>query len=216
MRTRLPAGTLVLFLLWLAVMGAVAVLMLDHEPPGNGAAAPAPVNGVPLQPFDLVDHQGRAFSLGELRGHWTFVLFGHTRCRQGCPSALTELAYMVRDLQADSGRGTGVQVVFATVDPVHDTPDVLAKYLSFFPRGFIGVTGKPEKVRAFAAQFGIRPGRAQTDGSVRSEVGDPEIIFLVDAESTVAASFYPPHDRARLTAMYTELRASVAEHRNRP
>lgn len=197
MRTRLPVGTLALFLLWLAVVGVVALLMSSPRP-GGGGAPPAIIHGAPLHAFELQDHRGRDFNRAHMEGHWSFVFFGHTRCRDDCPAALTALAYMMRDLPAASRRAA--RVIFVTADPAHDTPAVLGRYLAFFSRAFIGLTGTPSALAAFARPFGVETGDA---------AADPGAVFLVGPGATVVASFPPPHRREELAALYLELRAGT-------
>ncbi|MDZ7751021.1 MAG: SCO family protein [Gammaproteobacteria bacterium] len=199
MRTRLPVGTLALFLLWLVVVGVVALLMSSPQPRSDGGYAPSPIiDGAPLGSFELQDHRGRDFTRADMEGRWSFVFFGHTRCRDDCPAALTELTYMMRDLPAPSRRAA--QLIFVTVDPAHDTPEVLATYLAFFSRAFIGLTGPPPALAAFARPFGVATG---------DPAADPGAVFLVEPGATVVASFPPPHHREELAALYGELRAGT-------
>jgi cytochrome oxidase Cu insertion factor (SCO1/SenC/PrrC family) len=209
MKTRLPVGTLVLFLAWLAVLVVVTLLVRGGDPapgPVPGTAAPAVHYGTTLEPFTLSDHRGRAFSRADLAGTWSFVLFGYTRCRHDCPAALTELAYMLRDLPDAAARDA--RVLFVTLDPAHDEPAVLARYLSHFPGRFIGLTGEPPALRALAAQFGIHwdgPGAAAQAPRL-----DPRVVFLVDPRATLVASYPPPHDRDELAGLYLQLRAGAS------
>ena len=46
-----------------------------------------------------------------------------------------------------------VQVLFISVDPARDTPDLLAQYVPAFHPSFIGLTGSPEDIAKVAKQY---------------------------------------------------------------
>ena len=48
-----------------------------------------------------------------------------------------------------------VQVLFVSVDPERDTPELLKSYVSAFDPGFLGLTGTPEAVAAVAKDFKV-------------------------------------------------------------
>ena len=48
---------------------------------------------------------------------------------------------------------TDVQVIFITVDPERDTPDVLADYVGNFDPRIMGLTGSADEVAQAAADF---------------------------------------------------------------
>jgi protein SCO1/2 len=83
------------------------------------AAGPGVLGQVPE--FALLDQNGRAVTGGTLAGEPWVASFVFTRCALACPR-LTSL--MIR-LGADA---PGVRRVSVSVDPEHDTPQVLADY----------------------------------------------------------------------------------------
>jgi protein SCO1/2 len=48
-----------------------------------------------------------------------------------------------------------VQVLFVSVDPERDTPDMLREYVPYFHPAFLGLHGTPEEVAAAAREFRI-------------------------------------------------------------
>ena len=52
------------------------------------------------------------------------MFFGYTQCPDVCPTTLAELAEAMKQLGPDADR---VQVLFVTVDPERDTPELLAQ-----------------------------------------------------------------------------------------
>lgn len=103
-------------------------------------------------PFELVDHTGRAVDESILEGRWTAVFFGFTHCPDYCPTALQALAATKAAMGA---RGEDLGIIFVSVDPERDTPELLGDYLQTrsFPEGVVGLTGTPEQVAAAARVY---------------------------------------------------------------
>ena len=103
-------------------------------------------------PFQLVNQDGQPVDQTILNGKWTLVFFGFTYCPDYCPTTLT----MLEATKARLGdKAKDLQIVFISVDPERDTPQMLKDYLSSegFPEGVIGLTGTPEQVRAAADAY---------------------------------------------------------------
>ena len=105
------------------------------------------------------------------------LLFGFTHCPDICPTTLADVAAVMKALGPDAGR---VQVLFVTVDPERDTPEVLAKYVPAFDASFLGLSGEAAATQRAAKEFKIfyekRPGGAPgaytVDHSAQSYVLD--------------------------------------------
>lgn len=127
----------------------------------------------------LVDPQGRERSLAEFRGKAVLVFFGFTQCPDVCPTTLAEAAEAVQLLGPDADR---VQVLFVTLDPARDSPEVLSKYASSFDPRFIALRGDEARTREVAQHFKVFfekvPGRAAgsytLDHTAASYVFDPQ------------------------------------------
>lgn len=102
--------------------------------------------------FSLVDHRGKPVTLADFRGKVLVVFFGFTHCPDVCPTTLAELAAARKQLGADAQR---VQVALITVDPVRDTPEILASYVTAFDPSFLGLTGTPEQISQVAREFKV-------------------------------------------------------------
>ena len=122
-----------MLLIVLAVLGAVA----QAQPP------PANLGG----PFELTDHNGKAFSSATLAGTPYAIFFGFTNCPDICPTTLLLMSNALAKLGADGDR---LKVLFVTVDPERDRPDHLRSYLSSFDARIIGLTGSEEQIAATA------------------------------------------------------------------
>jgi protein SCO1/2 len=102
--------------------------------------------------FELTAHTGERLNTAALRGRVLLLFFGYTHCPDICAPALTKLASLRAKLAEDAAL---VQVLFVTVDPLHDTPTQLATFVPRFDPSFIGVTGRPAEVAAVAQDYKV-------------------------------------------------------------
>jgi len=125
-----------------------------------------PFNGVDVTGSDvgrelrLNDFNGKPRTLEEFRGKVVLVTFGYTQCPDVCPTTLQDLNLAVRKLGPDASR---VQVLFVTVDPKRDKPEVLREYVPAFNPSFLGLYGDEAATRKVESDFKIyaaeRPGK---------------------------------------------------------
>jgi protein SCO1/2 len=127
--------------------------------------------------LELTDHNGVRRTLADFKGKAVVIFFGFTHCPDACPTTLAELARVVRDLGPDAAR---MQVLFVTVDPERDTPDVLRQYVPAFNPDFLGLYGNADETARTAKEFKIYyqkqalPGGSYTmDHSAGTFIFDP-------------------------------------------
>jgi len=103
-------------------------------------------------PFTLTDQDGQAVTEKILEGKWSLVFFGFTYCPDYCPTTLGVLN-AVQERMGDKAKD--LQIVFISIDPERDTPQMLKDYLSSdgFPDDVIGLTGTPEQVAQVAKEY---------------------------------------------------------------
>jgi protein SCO1 len=129
--------------------------------------------------FALTDPAGKLRTLIDFRGKVVVVFFGYTRCPDVCPTTLAELK-AVKDQLGDDGKR--VQVLFVTVDPARDTPQVLASYVPAFDPDFLGLYGDAAATAKVAKDFkvfyqkvpGKTPDAYTMDHTAASYVFDPQ------------------------------------------
>lgn len=102
--------------------------------------------------FVLTAHDGKRFDTATMTGKVQVLFFGFTHCPDICAPTLTKLTQVMKALGSDSNR---VQILFVTVDPEHDTPAQLKKYLAGFDPAFIGLTGSVADTSAVARDHKI-------------------------------------------------------------
>lgn len=102
--------------------------------------------------LDLLDHNGKPRTLADFRGKVVVIFFGFAHCPDVCPTTLSELAAVARELGKDAER---MQVLFVTVDPERDTPEVLRQYVPSFDPRFLGLYGDADATARAAKEFKI-------------------------------------------------------------
>lgn len=180
------------YALWgLAVAAAfvLAGLYMTRTPaPQESGQATRTGEAVIRSEFTLTDHTGKRVTEAEFLGRWQLVFFGFTHCPDVCP---TTLAYMARVLDMLGGdTAEGVAALFITVDPGRDTPEALAKYVSAFHPGLVGLTGSEADIAAAANAFRayyerIEQGSAP-DGYVMAHSG---YIYLMTPDGQFETGF---------------------------
>lgn len=100
--------------------------------------------------LELKDATGKLRTLAEFKGKVVLVFFGYTHCPDVCPTTLAEMADVMQKLGADAER---LQVLFVTVDPERDTPELLGRYVPAFHPSFIGLSGDKAQTAAVISEF---------------------------------------------------------------
>lgn len=206
-KTPRPYGTLLLFLFWGLLLAAVFFWMLPPDktvpPELQSVLRPEPK---PLQAFSLTDQYQQAVNLEHLQGQWSFIFFGYTYCPDICPTTLSTLTRMVRKLQNDPQNPENIQVVFVSVDPQRDTPEVVEGYLKYFNEAFVGITGEQQDIDSLARQFGAGYMKEPDTTPGQYLVSHTSSIFLVDPQGRLLASFSPPHDPNTIIDQFQQIR----------
>ncbi|MEO0326562.1 MAG: SCO family protein, partial [Myxococcota bacterium] len=142
--------------------------------------APPPPVLQPVADFRLLDQRGEAFGSAELAGHVWVANFVFTTCPSVCPMLTQQMANLDRRFQADA---LEVRLVSFSVDPGHDTPEVLAAYAARHGADATRwrfLTGPPDEVKA-AIEGGLRMrmGEREAPGG---DIPHGMHFVLVDAE----------------------------------
>ncbi|HHH42852.1 MAG TPA: SCO family protein [Gammaproteobacteria bacterium] len=156
--------------------------------------------------FQLTDQNGKPFTRKNLMGKWSFTFFGYTHCPDVCPTSLSMLAQVMKKLEQDKTPGAKPQVVFFSVDPERDTPEVLAQYLPYFNPDFIGVTGDPQQILRLTRQLGILYGKSPGESADDYLVDHSASILLFDPDGNFRALFGTPHDPDRIAQDFVAIR----------
>lgn len=127
--------------------------------------------------FQLTDHTGQQRQLADYKGKVVALFFGFTHCPDVCPTTMADLAAAMRLMGPASDQ---VQVLFVTVDPERDTPEVLSRFVPHFDARFIGLTGTPEQIDATAKVFKIFYAKQETPGQSGYTLDHSAGIYVYD------------------------------------
>ena len=176
----------------LALAAGVLTAKLLLKPKADFSQLSATVFQQPraLPPFDLLDHHGAAFTVDSLAGHWSFIFFGYTHCPDVCPTTLSVLNSVAARLAESPDP---VRFIFVTVDPERDTPEVLARYVTYFNGEFVGVTGERAVIDELTRQLGILHMRvAGGDDAASYLVEQKDSVLLFNPDGHYQGLFSPP------------------------
>lgn len=177
-------------------MGTVAVVRaLDKKTPSE-----LPVMGM-LPLFEMKDQKGKYFTPQKLRGHVTIANFIFTRCDAICPAFSMK---MRRIQDRTAALGDKLLLVSFTVDPEHDTPEVLDAYATRFKadsKRWKFLTGEPDAVRRTVHHgLKIAMDRRGSQANGAPDIVHGEHFVLFDRELRIRG-YYDSKDVKRLDAL---------------
>lgn len=151
-----------------------------------------------LNSFSLKDQHGKLFDLERLRGKWSLLFFGFTNCPDICPTTLTTLNQIYKILGKNSETLDNVQVVFISVDPGRDDLATLKKYVRYFNKDFLGVTGNKKQLSLLAKQLGVYYEVLDQYGKKNYVVNHTAAIFVINKEAGYFGLMTPPLDADKM------------------
>ena len=134
--------------------------------------------------FALNDHDGKPRTLADFKGKAVVMFFGYTHCPDVCPTTMSEMAAVMKQLGPDADR---VQVLFVTLDPERDKPELLKAYVPGFDPRFIALSGDQEATARVAKEFKV---------FYQKSPGKTPDSYTMD--HTAASYVFDPQGRARL------------------
>ncbi len=153
---------------------------------------------IPVPEATLTRMDGAPFTRKDLTGKWTFLYFGYTLCPDVCPTELSALAG-VADILRQKGVRAPWQMVFVSVDPERDTPDQLAKFVTYFDPGIMAATGAQSELRIMAQPLGVGWEKAAlptaNDAPSKSYlINHTTSILLINPQGEMVGAFPTPHE----------------------
>ena len=136
----------------------------------------------PLKPapaFTLETVGAKPVDLNDFKGKIVLLYFGYTFCPDVCPTTLSSLARVLRDL---GPKASQVQVVMITVDPKRDTPAVISKYVTRFDPSFVGLSGTLDQISPIAAAYGISFADVPVTGASGYLVNHTPVVTIIDQQ----------------------------------
>jgi len=211
-----------------AALSAWTLGAADAAPPAPSAApqthedhAYAPPDPKSLGgPFVLRDRAGRLVTAHNLKGRWTLVYFGYSRCTDTCPVALPTIVQAAKDLAAS---GVPSRAVFIDIEPPdapirprnpelraaagvghHDSEadrTATAQIADRFGNGLLILTGSRSQLNAATAAFQVQRDHAPPrPREVGHSINHSALIYLLSPSGAVTAYFPNSVDPGDLAA----------------
>jgi protein SCO1 len=175
-------------------------------------AEPPPLAFGRVPDFQLTNRDGRTVRLSDLAGKPWIADFVFTRCPASCPIMTTRMAALNRELSDD----LDFRLVSISVDPEHDTPEVLRRYAESFqaPDDWLFLTGGRDEIFHLSKE-GFKLGIDDNPAPAPDGEPQPEPILhstrfvLVDGEGEIRG-YYNAFSDEDLEKLERDLKA-IAE-----
>jgi protein SCO1 len=167
-----------------SIAGGLALALLAFPAQKAGAEQRLPVIG-PAPNFALTSQDGRPLALADLRGKVVAVTFIYTQCPDICPMLTQKMVQVQDELGSDFGKR--IAFISISLDPEHDTPEVLKDYAQFWgakPEGWSFLTGSLDTVRDVTRRYGVFFSKKE-DGSVEHS----QLTTLVDTDGQMRVQY---------------------------
>jgi protein SCO1/2 len=136
--------------------------------------------------FVLRAQDGTQVTLAQFRGKAVALTFIFAGCSSTCPILTAKMATVQDRLGSDFG--SSIVFLSITVDPEHDTPDVLRLYAEAFganPAGWKFLTGSPDAIQAVEHRYGVFAAPAPSGG----DVDHTNLISVIDPRGMVRVQY---------------------------
>ena len=169
------------------------------QPPGSSL-----LEGRPIGPFSLTRETNTSVSSDDLKSSVWLTAFTFTRCPSSCPRISTTL----KGLQ-DQLAGSTVKIVSISVDPKHDTPEILKTYGTKFgadPARWWFLTGSDSEIYSLIQKsflLSVAPTTLEQQKQGAEEVAHSDRIALVDKDLKLVR-FYDSNSPEELKQLVAE------------
>lgn len=164
----------------LAMLAFAALLLAGCAGPGAPEWRLTDVSGhLPDLKFQLTDDNGHVVDGKDYRGKVAILYFGYTHCPDVCPLTLTHLHMVMQRLGA---LADDVRILFVSVDPERDTPEVMHAYVNAFDPRAVGLTGTDKQIEGMAKRYRSAYSRGTEKDNGSYDVNHSSAIYIFDAE----------------------------------
>lgn len=141
-----------------------------------------PVRGfLPDLRFELTAAGQKTVTEKDFAGKIVMMFFGYASCPDICPTTMAQLSQVMDALgpQADH-----VRILFVSVDPHRDTPEILEAYVNAFDSHAIGLTGSEKQISQLARRYRVayQIEKPRGDDPEVYEVAHSRGIYIFDGE----------------------------------
>ena len=156
-----------------------------------------------ISDFSFYSANGVEFTKDNLKGKWTLMYFGFTRCPDECPTTMYQIKKLVNILREKDFPLDDKQWVLVSIDPERDTPEEIDKYAKGFDEDFMGVSNIRPMLLSLATQLSVNNVMPSEDSMDHSHLDNHvNNIILLNPNGDFAGVFRPPFDISRLSLTY--------------
>jgi protein SCO1/2 len=187
----------------LALLSTLALVAACKKEEPVGKVRIEKGDGLEVGAFDFLERSGLPLSDKDLKGKVWIGSLIFTTCTGPCPHMCEEMAR----LQDEFKDAPDFRIVTMTVDPAHDTAEVLKAFAKGYgadPLRWYFLTGRAKDIQQFAIH-GLRLA-ASTEG----EVGHSTAFVLVDRAGRIR-DYFQETDPDEMTRMREVIREVLAE-----
>ncbi|MEM6848821.1 MAG: SCO family protein [Pseudomonadota bacterium] len=187
---------------------------------GNQSAAVTGFNPISIRnayqqaggPFTLLDETGETITEAKFRGKPLVMFFGFTHCPDVCPTHLLDAAQW---LEALGDQADDINVVFVSVDPQRDTPELLSRYVNAFDERIVGLTAKSEDdIAEIANRYGILYDKVPfQNGDYTMNHTTDTLLFDANGRYVDFIEYVPPHVRQNANLLNADFDTNVGKLR---
>ena len=183
---------------WLVATFALAAFGLAGcQPAAPPAFQATDITGAPFaRDFKLTDHNGASRTLADFKGKAVALFFGYIHCPDVCPTTLSDFSAALKQLGPQANQ---VQVIFVTLDPQRDTPDLLKQFVPAFNPGFLGMFTDADGLKLLAHEYKVVYQKTSVKGADD---------YLLD--HSAGTYIYDPQGRLRLLMPYGSSPETIA------
>ncbi|MGD2129285.1 MAG: SCO family protein [Lysobacterales bacterium] len=164
----------------LFLAAGLLVLMLNGCGQGENWRTKDIEGVMPRLEFTLSGEDGQTVTQDAFADKVNLLYFGYTHCPDVCPITLAKLRGVISSLPAEVA--DRIDVLFVSVDPKRDTPDVLRNYTDAFGARFIGLTGSKQQLDEVTRRYRTTYGYGKPDDRGNYEVSHSSAVYAFDPE----------------------------------
>lgn len=136
-----------------------------------------------VQPFQLVERSGNPVTEASLLGQPWVATFVFSRCSGPCPRITANVARLQKELE-----GVDARLVTISVDPEHDTPEVLREYADKFgadPKRWWFLTGEEAQIAKLSTKSFMSALVRNPEESIGESITHTTFLAVVDAQGGI-------------------------------
>ena len=156
-----------------------------------------------ISDFTFFTADGAEFNKENLKGKWTLMYFGFTRCPDECPTTMYQMSKLVKILREKEYPLEDKQWVLVSIDPERDSPNDIDRYAKGFDQDFVGIVNSRPMLLSLATQLSVN-NIMPSDNNMDHSHLDNHVnnIILLNPNGEFAGIFRPPFDISRLSLTY--------------